>query len=944
MCAFISLTIGLFAQETIIKFKVQSKSELQQYSKMMSIDDFRENTVIAYTNAQELEAFKELGIPYEVMPHPSVGKSLTMATTVAEMENWDRYPTHGVYLQMMQDFADNYPEICRIETIGNSEDGRPVRVLKITDNPDADENEPEFFYTGQMHGDEIVSYIMMLRVADHLLNTYGKEQLVTDLINNVEIWINPLSNPDGTYNGGDNSVSSATRSNSNGVDLNRNFPTPNDQTPTYMNEAEIQMMIDFAEAHNFVLSANIHSGAVLVNFPWDSWLSSQNMHADHDWWYQVSRNYADAVHEINPNYMTSYDNGVTHGGDWYVVDGSRQDNMGYFHHGRELTLELSGPKMLDAEDLPDHWEWNKNALIGYIQETMYGIRGVVWDENKNPIEAEISISGHDVDNSQIFSDATVGNYHRMIDEGTWSLTFSASGQSDVTVNDIAVVDEDITIVDVMMGGAPVNTNLSGTLTDKDTGNPIMDAEVEIKGQSVSQTVTTDADGYYVLNDVPQGTYRIEITATGYMGAIYYETVTSTNNDISKDLIPALYFYGHVLDSETGDPVENAEIKVLNTSLGTVTSDAEGYYVVSGIMAGDYEVSVSAENFATLKEPISVSSGNNNFAFLLSPVTIISFEEATLPDGFSTSGDADWFIDTNEGYHLSQSARSGAITHSQSSNLEYTYDFPTASTVTFALKTSVEGTSTFYDFLEFFIDGSSQGRWKGETDWTEVTFDVSEGEHTLKWTYERDGNSGGDQDIVWIDMILLPQEPGTNPIASFSTNSILFELDSDAPTSSQDIVLTNIGSGILSFTNSMMEGSWSGISTTPVSLGADENTVITVDVDGTGMNSGMYYDTLIVNSYETFKIPVLLDYTVVGIGDINENNFMIYPNPTSGLVHISADQQIEKVAIYNTSGKLIYERNVNQENQVSVKADIKEGVYFIRVSTMDKILTKKLIVQ
>lgn len=64
----------------------------------------------------------------------------------------------------------------------------------------------------------------MLRLIDTLLSSYGTDQRLTNLINNLEIWICPDTNPDGTYYGGNNSVSGARRYNYNGYDLNRNFP------------------------------------------------------------------------------------------------------------------------------------------------------------------------------------------------------------------------------------------------------------------------------------------------------------------------------------------------------------------------------------------------------------------------------------------------------------------------------------------------------------------------------------------------------------------------------------------------------------------------------------------------------------------------------------------------------------------------------------------------
>ena len=77
-----------------------------------------------------------------------------------------------------------------------------------------------------MHGDEVAGIVMMLRLANQLLTQYGSDELITKLVDSVEIYINPIANPDGTYAGGNNNISNATRRNANGIDLNRNFPDP----------------------------------------------------------------------------------------------------------------------------------------------------------------------------------------------------------------------------------------------------------------------------------------------------------------------------------------------------------------------------------------------------------------------------------------------------------------------------------------------------------------------------------------------------------------------------------------------------------------------------------------------------------------------------------------------------------------------------------------------
>ena len=124
--------------------------------------------------------------------------------------DWDTYPSHNQYLQLINDLAANYPDICRLDTIGQSVAGRPIMVLKITDNPDVREPEPAFYYTSTIHGDETSGFILLLRLVDHICRNYGKDSLCTRLVDNIEIWLNPLANPDGTYGSNDSIIVNPT--------------------------------------------------------------------------------------------------------------------------------------------------------------------------------------------------------------------------------------------------------------------------------------------------------------------------------------------------------------------------------------------------------------------------------------------------------------------------------------------------------------------------------------------------------------------------------------------------------------------------------------------------------------------------------------------------------------------------------------------------------------
>lgn len=420
--------------EAVVKINLNSKSDVFEISKITGIDKFENNSAIVYLNAKQYEAVSNLGLDMEIYsPYYSKTRSLSMANSVAEMSNWDKYPTWAVLQQMMLDFATDYPDICRLDTIGFSEEGRAILVVKISDNVNEDEIEPEFLLSGQMHGDELVSYILPLRMIDYLLSNYGSNAQVDNLINNLEIWINPLSNPDGTYGDSETDVSGSTRYNANGVDLNRNFPDPNGSWNPDGNETAIEniAMMNFATERHFVMAANSHSGAEVVNYPWDSWAE---VHADDDWLYEISRKYADTVHANAPSgYFTLLDDGITNGYAWYTTDGSRQDYFNYYEHCREVTLEWSNDKLLDSEELPAHWNYNRNAMLNYFAEALEGVHGIVTDSiTGEPIEAQVFIEGHDERNTQVYSELPNGDYHRLLYVGEWSLTFSADGYQSKT--------------------------------------------------------------------------------------------------------------------------------------------------------------------------------------------------------------------------------------------------------------------------------------------------------------------------------------------------------------------------------------------------------------------------------------------------------------------------------------------------------------------------------
>lgn len=438
-----SLVRNFGQAEVVIPFT--GHEAIDYLSRNVSIRSVNDKNVSIVLSPVTIEWFISGKFNYKITG-PSTVKGIESSLNIEQAMDWNTYPTYRQYDSIMRFFAEEYPSLCILDTIGTTSEDRLVLTLKISDNCTIDEDEPEVFYTSSMHGDETGGYILMLRLSEHLLKNYNDDIRIRNLVDNLEIWINPLANPDGTYNNGDE-IYMPVRGNAGGYDLNRNFPDPV-VTGTILQKETIDMM-KFMARHRFVLSANFHSGAELVNYPWDRWLRD---HADKAWFYIVCRAYADTVHLYSPvGYMDYLDNGVTNGYRWYPVYGSRQDYMTWELNGREITIELDDDFVTPAYDLSELWENNRRSLLGYLENSLHGIHGRVIDaETGKPVPAKIFIEGHDKDNSQTYSDIITGRFVRLLKPGLWDLSFSAVNYRDTVVYGVPVTTAEKTDLVVIM--------------------------------------------------------------------------------------------------------------------------------------------------------------------------------------------------------------------------------------------------------------------------------------------------------------------------------------------------------------------------------------------------------------------------------------------------------------------------------------------------------------
>ena len=457
--------------EYYFSLNIQQMEDLRAINELCSVDQVEGLTVVCYANVKQYERLLKEGYQPTLLTPPSLQEesyAMWDGSNRAEYD-WDSYPTYSAYEDMMFQFQTDHPDKCEILTLGTLPSGRKIMVAHL--NNGTGDGKPKFLYTSTIHGDETTGWILMLRLIDYLLENPDEPEVQT-VMNNIDLFIGPNTNPDGTYHGGNNTVNGATRYNAHGVDMNRNYADPHGGPHPDGEEYQQETLwfMQLAEDYPFVMGANYHGGAEVMNYPWDN---TYTLHADDAWYQLISHEYADLTHQVNPNYMSDYNNGITNGAQWYMIGGGRQDYMNGYAQCRELTIECSNTKLPNGSQLPSFWNYNKNSIFAFMTQCIYGIHGTITDKDTGePLVATVTITGHDDNYSFVSSHLPTGDYHRPIKGGTYTVTYTANGyyphQETVTV-----ADGETVVVNVELeAGEGIMPDFTASMTDVSLGGSV----------------------------------------------------------------------------------------------------------------------------------------------------------------------------------------------------------------------------------------------------------------------------------------------------------------------------------------------------------------------------------------------------------------------------------------------------------------------------------------
>jgi len=337
---------------------------------------------------------------------------------------------------LLRDLASKYPHITRLYSIGKSAvGGRNLWVFEITDHPGVHEpGEPEFKLVANMHGNEVVGRELLVAMAEYLCINYARSTAIRRLVDSTRIHLLPSMNPDGyeIAEVGDK-FGLIGRQNGNGIDLNRNFPDQYNKQEG-LPEPETHAVMTWSREIPFVLSANLHGGSLVANYPFDEYdptNKSRPISPDDVIFRHLAHAYANShatMHKGSPcpRYYPEdhFNEGITNGADWYPISGSMQDWVYLSTNCLELTLELGCVKFPQASRLRDLWRDNKQALLRYIHEVHRGVKGFVTSSDGRAISnAVISVKGAGLD----VTTAAMGDYWRILLPGNYNITAHAKG-------------------------------------------------------------------------------------------------------------------------------------------------------------------------------------------------------------------------------------------------------------------------------------------------------------------------------------------------------------------------------------------------------------------------------------------------------------------------------------------------------------------------------------
>jgi hypothetical protein len=431
LCAHLATADGWRKGEMQVRVDLEKGTTLQKLHQLNLNGDFYSHHAILFVVPAEREKLEKEGIDYVIEIDDLNERFADFWDTK------DAYHSYQEIVDLADSLAANFPDICKKYLYGESLGGRELGALKISDNVNDDENEAEIMFDGGIHGDEIGGPENCIRFARELCLEYGSDPDISFLIDNREIWIYYMVNPDGRVN--------MSRYNNNGVDLNRDFGYMWDEwggSSGAYSQVETKALRKCMYSNQFVVHTTYHSGTEYISCPW-SYRPDPPPDADHILQlagvYSSLSGYADL----------EYGQGNT---GMYAINGSTKDGNYGVMGAISWSMEISNSKQPPASQIMQYYNWNKPSMLAMIEYAGYGLEGTVTDSiSGDPVAGVVFVN----DYLPAYTDSTAGDYHKYVLAGTYDITVKANGYRTKTITGVTVQDLESTVTDFQL--APLDT-------------------------------------------------------------------------------------------------------------------------------------------------------------------------------------------------------------------------------------------------------------------------------------------------------------------------------------------------------------------------------------------------------------------------------------------------------------------------------------------------------
>jgi PKD repeat protein len=420
----VALSQGWRSNEMEIKVPFHSVEAASQLYNLNLNGDIYKNYAILYVVPKELESLIKAGFRYEVQ----------IENLNEHFKNFwqtdEAYHSYQQIIDLADSLATHFPAICKKVIFGTSLGGRQLAALKISDNVETDENEAEVFFDGGIHGDEIGGAENLIRFARDLCLGYGTITQITNLINGRETWLYLMVNPDGREG--------MTRYNNNGEDLNRDCGYMWDtESLGAWSQHETKVLRNAVLAHQFVVYTSYHSGTEFISHPWSYRAAFSPDHAHVN---QLAGVYASTSGYSNIPYGPGYTG-------MYAINGSTKDASYGIQGSVSWSMEISMDKQPPASQIMLYYNYNKPAMLAMIEYAGYGLAGTVTDaSNGQPVAATVFVNSF----LPSYTDPLVGDYHKYVLPGTYSITVEANGYQTKTISNVVVTANNASVTDIQL--------------------------------------------------------------------------------------------------------------------------------------------------------------------------------------------------------------------------------------------------------------------------------------------------------------------------------------------------------------------------------------------------------------------------------------------------------------------------------------------------------------